>query len=112
MVLLCVLTKAYGIEGTAIASVIRVTGDALGLLYFSSQFLPEHSRTVRKILAYCVGGAALVLSVAVPNSISLRIAVAVAVLIGVAVLGWMSMSTAEKGFAKLQTTHASVGSAD
>jgi O-antigen/teichoic acid export membrane protein len=96
---LWLLTRKFGIEGTAIAATARLGLDAVILFFFSEGLLPHRPKFLMK-LGLTVGGALAVLGLAtIPESLAMK-----AVFLGVGLLvfgvaGWLwALGPSERAF--------------
>jgi O-antigen/teichoic acid export membrane protein len=86
LVLAWVLIVRHGIEGAAMAWVIRVAVDAVALLWIAGRLLPESRGVIRTNTLYLVGALALLTLVSAPAAPAVRAALLVLALCGFALL--------------------------
>lgn len=115
-VLLFVMAKAFGIQGVAIAWLLRVALDTLLLFVFSLRWLPESKKAVARLpvmMAVALGAFALAAS-STPVAARLVFAAVICVLSGAAAWFWMISPRERKAlqsFLQRSNTEGSHGSA-
>jgi O-antigen/teichoic acid export membrane protein len=88
LVALWFLTKAYGIEGAAVASVLRITVDAIVLFWIAAKHLPDGTVVIKR-LAVSISVSILVLGVAsLLQTIQGKIISASIILVTFAIVTW------------------------
>jgi O-antigen/teichoic acid export membrane protein len=90
-----VLTKYFGIEGTALAWTIRVIVDAILLIWVTGRFVDIFVR-FRSILAAVVAVAAMFALAMIGMSLSVKIFVAIASLLSFATIAWFMVLAADE----------------
>jgi O-antigen/teichoic acid export membrane protein len=84
---LWLLTKKFGIEGTAIAWTCRITVDAILYFFFAHRLLPQSPRYYRKLCMVMLGAVAVLVLARVPRDIATKAAFLVVSLL---TFGWAS----------------------
>lgn len=95
---LWLLTKKFGIEGTAIAWTCRITVDALLYFFFAHRLLPQSPRYYRKLSMVMLGALAVLVLARVPRDIATKAAFLVVALL---TFGWASWVWAFAGEERL-----------
>jgi O-antigen/teichoic acid export membrane protein len=86
---LWLLTKKFGIEGTAIAWTGRITIDAILYFFFAHQLLPHRPRYYQKLSIVTFGALSVLLLATVPRDIAIKIAFLVSTLLAFAWASWV-----------------------
>jgi O-antigen/teichoic acid export membrane protein len=95
---LWLLTKKFGIEGTAIAWTCRITVDAILYFFFAHRLLPQSPRYYRKLCMVMLGAVAVLVLARVPQDIATKAAFLVVTLL---TFGWASWVWAFAGEERL-----------
>jgi O-antigen/teichoic acid export membrane protein len=95
---LWLLTKKFGIEGTAIAWTCRITVDAILYFFFAHRLLPQSPRYYRKLCMVMLGAVAVLVLARVPQDIATKAAFLVVSLL---TFGWASWVWAFAGEERL-----------
>lgn len=95
---LWLLTKKFGIEGTAIAWTCRITVDAILYFFFAHRLLPQSPRYYRKLCMVMLGALAVLVLARVPRDIATKAAFLVVALL---TFGWASWVWAFAGEERL-----------
>lgn len=95
---LWLLTKKFGIEGTAIAWTCRITVDAILYFFFAHRLLPQSPRYYRKLCMVMLGAVAVLVLARVPQDIVTKAAFLVVALL---TFGWASWVWAFAGEERL-----------
>ena len=95
---LWLLTKKFGIEGTAIAWTCRITMDAILYFFFAHRLLPQSPRYYRKLCMVMLGAVAVLVLARVPRDIATK---AVFLVVALLTFGWASWVWAFAGEERL-----------
>lgn len=90
------LTKHFGIEGTAIAWTVRITVDALFLFLLSTWVLPEKSLLLRRVGIGLTSGVLILYAFTLPSSLVLRALLLLATLFLFVFFGWVQFFETEE----------------
>jgi O-antigen/teichoic acid export membrane protein len=86
-----VLSKEFGIRGTAIAWTARLALDTFLICFALQRLLPNTSRFLAKVVVVLTSGLLLLYFGSLPTSLTIRIYFLVTSLIGFGLLGWFAM---------------------
>jgi predicted O-methyltransferase YrrM len=104
-----VLTKRFGIEGTAIACTVRITLDALLLFFFARRLLPRRSRFLAKLGATTAAAVFLVYLGTLPGSLVLKLEFLALGLLVFGLASWfLAVDLSERNFLFAAAKEASV----
>jgi O-antigen/teichoic acid export membrane protein len=82
------LTKGFGIEGTAVAWTVRITIDAFLLFYFSYGLLPQKPKFLKKLGFIAAGGTAILYLATLPANFLIRSIFLLGSLVAFGVISW------------------------
>jgi O-antigen/teichoic acid export membrane protein len=86
--LLWLLTRHFGIEGTAIAWVARVVLDAVLLIFYSYRLLPQKPKFLPNLGIAVAGGLAVLYLASIPQSLTMKAAFLTVGLLVFGLAGW------------------------
>jgi O-antigen/teichoic acid export membrane protein len=96
LILLWLLTNAYGVVGSAAAWTLRIVGDTLGMYALGRREIPTIKTEQTQALAVAVTGGLFIVGLGTLDSLSLKIAIAIAVILlgaGFMMREWRAMQT-------------------